>query len=110
VPGSPFVILANVNEMEFFFRLQPFLQLRDSSLADALFRVLDERQKCGGMVFFHESQSTQSARKILISCGHLALRFDPKTNRLPFGENCEKALKPPVKVMGLSFEPSRFIA
>jgi hypothetical protein len=29
---------------------------------------------------------------------------------LPFGENCEKALKPPVKVMRSSFEPLRFTA
>jgi hypothetical protein len=53
VPGSPFMILADVDETKIFFRIQPFLQLWDSGLADTLFRVPDERQKCGGMLFCH---------------------------------------------------------
>ena len=52
-PAGHCVILADVNEMEFFLRLQPSPQLRDGRLADAFFRVIDQRQKCGGMLLGH---------------------------------------------------------
>jgi len=53
VSGGPLVVLADVHKMEFLFCLQPFLQLWDCGLADAFFRVINERQKRRGMFFCH---------------------------------------------------------